>query len=67
MKGEISLSTVKIICLENEDDVIKSNDNEGMPLEKEADPHEDSDDESHYGYDDDNFIDNFWFVAIRNW
>ena len=48
-EGEVSSSTVKMICPENEDDVSNETkcDNyfDGIALEKEADHHEDSDDE----------------------
>ena len=47
-------STVKIICPENEDDV-SSVITVMVQLWKEADHHEDSDDESHYGYNDHKF------------
>ena len=60
-EGEMSPSTVKMICPENEDDVSSGTgcDNycDGIALEKEVDHHEDSDDESHYDYEDENSSD----------
>ena len=61
-EGDMSPITVKMICTEKEDGISSRTeyDNfcDGMVLEKEADHHEDSDDKSHYDYDDDNFSDN---------
>ena len=61
-EGDMSPITVKMICTEKEDGISSRTeyDNfcDGMFLEKEADHHEDSDDKSHYDYDDDNFSDN---------
>ena len=60
-EGQMSPSTVKMICPGNEDDVSSGTgcDNccDDIALEKEVDHHENSDDESHYDYEDENSSD----------
>ena len=60
-EGEMSPSTVKMICPVNEDHVSSGtecdNECDGIALKKEVDHHEDSDDGSHYDYDNDNSSD----------